>query len=115
VDDVLFGASYQITQEMISSLHINTVVVVDEKGQNSGLMKNGPDPLAVATAQGLVKKITVNHKITGKLQLILIMIILNVSFYLFCSERLSSQNSIPERSFCQSFPEEDGKGKGILQ
>jgi glycerol-3-phosphate cytidylyltransferase-like family protein len=68
VDDVLFGASYQITQEMISSLHINTVVVVvDEKGQNSGLMKNGPDPLAVATAQGLVKKITVNHKITGKI------------------------------------------------
>lgn len=68
VDDVLFNASYHITQEMISSLNIQVVAaVVDENGNYTEVIKNWEDPLKVAQAHGIVKKINVNHKITGNI------------------------------------------------
>jgi hypothetical protein len=67
VDDVLFNASYGITQEMLSSLHIQVVVQATPEGVKPHIP--GPDeydPNAVPKAQGLLQTVTYRHKISGK-------------------------------------------------
>lgn len=65
VDDVLFNASYGITQEMLSSLHIQVVVQATPEGVKPHIP--GPDeydPNAVPKAQGLLQTVTYRHKIS---------------------------------------------------
>lgn len=76
VDDVVIGAPYQITREMIETLRLNVVVHGDEPAI---LMPNEPDPFRVAKEIGIYREIKSTPGLTT--QSIMDRVVRNVKLY----------------------------------
>jgi ethanolamine-phosphate cytidylyltransferase len=65
VDDVLIDAPYSITQEMLSSLHIQVVARACPAGSQP-TEDNVEDPFALPRSLGMLTTVYINHTVTGE-------------------------------------------------